>query len=206
MLKSKTKSSSSKALSEPLTMALVIDLANLRDDGVGRFHKTWNRLYGRLGENELLRRRDELRLLWTAPFSKIDLNKPDGLVESMHLGLTDRTEAVEEAWNHSPRDPLEKIVCDHWLRQAKHPWTVEWGKRQRFLAHPFSLPAVLVLACVRHSDRFGICGNDRCAAPYFFRRRRDQLFCSQDCAWPAKKAAKLRWWNKHRRGNRSKKP
>src|SRR5438046_1393037 len=97
MLKSQIKSSSSKPLSEPLTMALLIDLANLRDDSVGRFRKKWNQLYGRLGENELLRRRDELRLLWTVPFSTIDPKNPDGLAESMHLHLTARTEAIEEA-------------------------------------------------------------------------------------------------------------
>jgi len=205
MLKSNTKSSSNASLSETLTVALLRDLANLRDDGIARFRKKWNQVYGRLSENELLRRRDELRLLWTSPFSTIDPNNPDGLVDSMHLHLTDRTEDVEVAWKHSPHDPLEKIVCDHWLRQAKHPWTVEWGKRKRFLACPYSLPAVLALACVRHSGRFGICRNDQCAAPYFFTRRRDQRFCSQDCAWPAQKAAKLRWWNKHGRRSRSKK-
>jgi hypothetical protein len=205
VLKSNTKGSSKPPLSETLTVALLRELANLRDDGIGRFRRKWNRFYERLSGNELLQRRDELRLLWSAPFSTIDLNEPGGLVKSMHLQLTGRTEAIEEAWKHSPRDPLEKIVCDHWLHQAKHPWTVEWGKQKRFLAHPYSLPAVLALACVRHSERFGICRNNRCPARYFFARRRDQRFCSPECAWPAQKAAKLRWWNEHGSRTRPKK-
>jgi len=204
MPKSKTKTSSNASLSEGMTVSLLRDLANLREDGFGRFRRRWNQFYRHLSNDELLRRRDELRLLWVAPFSKIDFKNPDGLAASVPLQVTGRTEAIMEAAKHSPSDPPEKIVCDHWLHQAKYPWTVEWGKRKRFLAHPYSLPAVLALACVRHSDRFGICRNDQCAAPYFFRRRRDQRFCSQDCAWPAQKAAKLRWWNKQGRRNRSK--
>jgi hypothetical protein len=201
MQKPKAKSSSESSLSEPLTRKLLKELANLRDDGIGRFRPKWNRLYGRLSDDELLQRRDELRLLWTAPLSRIDFNDPTGLANSMPLVETIRTKAIMGNIKHSPRDPIEKIVCDHWLRQTKHPWTVEWGRRKLFLAHPSSLPAVLALACVRHADCFGICRNDKCVAPYFFKRRRDQRYCSKDCSWPAQKAAKLRWWNKH--GNRS---
>jgi hypothetical protein len=205
MPKSNAKSSSNASLSENLTLALLRDLANLRLDGFGRFRRRWSRFYEHLSENELLRRRDELRLLWIAPFSKIDFKNSKGSAASVPLEFTDRTEGLMEVVKHSRGDPLEKIVCDHWLHQAKHPWTVEWGKQKRFLAQPYSLPAVLALACVRHSDRFGICRNQKCAAPYFFLRRWDQQFCSQDCALPAQRAAKLRWWNKQGRRKGSKK-
>jgi hypothetical protein len=200
------KSSSTTPLPEARTVTLLRDLANLRDDGIKRFRNRWDQFYGRLSDYELLQRRDELRILWTAQFCKIDTDKPGGFAEAIPFEETHRTDAITEALKHFPEDPLEKVVCDHWLRRSKHPWTVEWGKRKRCLAHPYSLTDVLALACIRHSDRFGVCHNVKCVAPYFFKRRRDQLFCCYECAWPAQKAAKLRWWKKHGSRNRSKKP
>jgi hypothetical protein len=39
------------------------------------------------------------------------------------------------------------------------------------------------------------CGGPMCAAPYFFKTEKGQKFCSPDCADPARREAKLRWWN-----------
>ncbi len=39
------------------------------------------------------------------------------------------------------------------------------------------------------------CGGAVCAAPYFFRTEKGQRFCSPECADPARREAKLRWWN-----------
>ncbi len=39
------------------------------------------------------------------------------------------------------------------------------------------------------------CGGAMCAAPYFFRTEKGQKFCSPECADPARREAKLRWWN-----------
>jgi hypothetical protein len=39
------------------------------------------------------------------------------------------------------------------------------------------------------------CGGPMCAAPYFFRTEKGQKFCSPECADPARREAKLRWWN-----------
>jgi len=39
------------------------------------------------------------------------------------------------------------------------------------------------------------CGGVECAAPYFFRTEKGQRFCSPECADPARREAKLRWWN-----------
>jgi hypothetical protein len=77
---------------------------------------------------------------------------------------------------------------------------VMWSSSKKALrGNPRCLPAVLALACIRHAGHFGYCRNHSCAAPYFFTRRRDQRYCSPDCAWPAKKEAKLRWWHKKSR-------
>jgi hypothetical protein len=39
------------------------------------------------------------------------------------------------------------------------------------------------------------CGGPMCAAPYFFRMEKGQKYCSGECADPARREAKLRWWN-----------
>jgi hypothetical protein len=38
------------------------------------------------------------------------------------------------------------------------------------------------------------CGNTDCPAPFFFANRKNQKFCRDECAAPAKSAAKKRWW------------
>ena len=43
-------------------------------------------------------------------------------------------------------------------------------------------------------ERLRKCENPDCAAPYFIARRRDRLFCSEDCAHLI---AARRWWKKH---------
>lgn len=43
------------------------------------------------------------------------------------------------------------------------------------------------------------CGNPTCATPYFFRAEKGQKFCSPNCADPARKESKLKWWNEHRK-------
>jgi hypothetical protein len=42
------------------------------------------------------------------------------------------------------------------------------------------------------------CGGPTCAAPYFFRTEKGQKYCSPECADPARRGAKLRWWNENR--------
>ncbi len=39
------------------------------------------------------------------------------------------------------------------------------------------------------------CARQSCEAPYFFREGKRQRFCSPECADPARREAKLRWWN-----------
>lgn len=41
------------------------------------------------------------------------------------------------------------------------------------------------------------CKNPDCAAPYFFAGRRNQKYCSEDCALLQQKAYKRRWWQQN---------
>jgi hypothetical protein len=51
------------------------------------------------------------------------------------------------------------------------------------------------------------CEGPTCAAPYFFREEKGQKYCSPECADPARREAKLRWWNENKKnpGKRSRK-
>ena len=69
------------------------------------------------------------------------------------------------------------------------------------LSDPLRIPppsafeqAILYLHRVRH--RTVVCQNPECPARYFFATRRTQRFCSEECAKPAQREAKRRWWEK----------
>jgi hypothetical protein len=49
------------------------------------------------------------------------------------------------------------------------------------------------------------CGGPVCPAPYFFRTEKGQKYCSPECADPARREAKLKWWNDNRKNQRKKK-
>jgi|GEM_PF-7128989 len=49
------------------------------------------------------------------------------------------------------------------------------------------------------------CGGPMCSAPYFFRTEKGQKFCSPECADPARREAKLRWWNESPNSPRNRK-
>jgi hypothetical protein len=40
------------------------------------------------------------------------------------------------------------------------------------------------------------CRNEECPAPYFFAARRNQRYCSNDCALPAQREHKRQWWKR----------
>ncbi len=51
----------------------------------------------------------------------------------------------------------------------------------------------------RNSNRALHCPNPDCPAPYFLSTKKGQRYCSEQCAIPAQRAAKLRWWNANRK-------
>lgn len=48
-----------------------------------------------------------------------------------------------------------------------------------------------------------LCRNRDCRHPFFVATKRTDKYCSQECARPAKRAAKLRWWKRHGRAWRA---
>ena len=50
------------------------------------------------------------------------------------------------------------------------------------------------------------CAGPSCQAPYFFRAEKRQKFCSPECADPARREAKLKWWNESPNSPKNKAP
>jgi hypothetical protein len=63
---------------------------------------------------------------------------------------------------------------------------------------PFAFEQAMVYF-LRKAELTKVCENDACPARYYFASRRSQKYCTDHCAAPAKRAAKLRWWNENRR-------
>src|SRR5271154_753870 len=112
------KRSREKIASAATTARILLDLANLLDDGIKRFRSRWDNYFSRYTNEELLTRRDELRLLWShqlpllsqlpSNFTDEDFQNARGLV------VTERTRDLYENSEHASQR-LEEFICDHWL-------------------------------------------------------------------------------------------
>jgi len=196
------KSSSKSAALTPRTAArLLSDLVLTDAKNLGAFRRKWDRLYRDYADEALLNIADELRLLWwhVAP-SHPQFFRIENLFQQ-----TTRTEHVEKdyEWSASPDRgiSLPQFLCDKWLRMEKNGIVIHWRSRQ-IKARPTSLPTVLAVSCLHHWPYLRICINSQCRNRYFIAGRRDQKYCSPECAEPAKLAAKLKWWHENRGRNK----
>ncbi len=208
-MQKKKEKSSSKQSSEAFLKEVLVELANMRDDGITRFRKRWGQRFGHSiyhTNDQLLLRRDELRLLWREESGIImELavgNGPQWEDGTPFPGIPERAADLHEHWltEAGLHMTLGEYMCTHWLRQeGKLWWVIRWTPTdKRILAKSRSLSATVALGCMANADRMGYCRNPECPAPYFLAKRRDQKYCSDICATPAKKAAKLKWWHEHR--------
>jgi hypothetical protein len=186
---------------------LLSELANMQDDGLRAFRRKWDCLYQRYTDRELLDFRDELRLLWdsVAPFELTQeklRNQPVDVTVDLCSGVTAGQRALFEYWDEGPShsgDSLEKTICEMWLGQEKSVLYVDWTPgHRRVRPDKRSLSASLTFACVHYAEHMGMCRNPDCPSRYFIASRKNQRYCSPDCASPAKKEAKLKWWRENR--------
>jgi hypothetical protein len=59
---------------------------------------------------------------------------------------------------------------------------------------PFEQAAVYLL---NPAARTRVCNNADCPAPYFLADKRNQMYCSEDCALPAQRQFKRLWWQQN---------
>ena len=170
---------------------LLRDLANTLDDR-GSFERLrWDHRarLGRYSLSQLAMYRDELRLLWhPAPLEGIPGGIPD-----------DEYQLYQDWLKARPNAEPGEMICNRWLDRSDVGLLAVWEKGRRELTPSAAdLPAMLVYGCLLFADRLCYCENPKCSVPWFIGRRRDQQYCSNDCAWPAKKAAKRKWWKENR--------
>jgi hypothetical protein len=172
---------------------LLMELANLREDRVTEFKKTWG--FTRYNNAQILDKRDQLRLLW---LDCLHLNLPS--IGAKHEELLHKEANLSiEIYPWQPEDgvvvepeSIPEQMCEAWLQEEQVGWNVDWPGRRIFPSH-WHLPVILAVGCIDLSEHFAYCWNPDCSAPYFISRRNDQRYCSDQCAWPAKKAAKRKW-------------
>ena len=154
------------------------EVANLREDGIARFQRRYHPDFDRYEKSELFQLRDELRALWT---------------HGKQL-----PESIASVWDEDRADEtgtlLEDFICNLWLRRGRG-LLVRWGE----ILPTDEPPALLAFASVFWHSQMRVCRNPDCPARYFIAGRHDQKYCSDVCAAPAKRAAKLRSWHKNKR-------
>ena len=62
---------------------------------------------------------------------------------------------------------------------------------------PRSRTERLILELLKWSELTRYCDNPDCPAPFFIASRTSQKYCSRDCAEPAQRECKRRWWARH---------
>ena len=203
--------------------AILVALANCSDNGFQAFRDT-NSFLTEYTDAALLMFRDLLRMIWKPPRTPAEV--PPGAKTFVrgpyNRGTDPPAEGMMPLWRAAiDRTPLpwdvpaevgslQEEILNFWLRTALDyipphrswlrqttSWRAVWTKARRGLVpNGVSLPAILVDSVLQVADRLRYCRNKQCANPYFVAVRRDQLYCSRDCAAPAKRKAKLKWWRR----------
>lgn len=187
--------------------SLLCELANMHDSGVARFRAFYRKnpdlhRWDRYSDDDLLNFRDELRLLWEcdAAGKQLDLEGCRAYVPDWNSSRGRRhAEALNALVDQSSEATVQEAICNAWLRCERQSVAVIWTKRKKAIAPVrHCLPAVLALGCVQNAGHLNVCANQHCPVPYFFSKRKDQKYCSDECAAPAKREAKRRWWSVNR--------
>jgi hypothetical protein len=180
---------------------LIQQLANLSEANLERFRRLYAQdgLYqaNRYPDAKLLQLRDELRWVWEAD---AEPGKWDLRTFRSYSG-EQNTDGLENAIADQPGEaPVTVTICNMWLRREKQPVVVSLKRPRGLRIGPTRqcLPAILAWGCTYYSGTLKVCANTDCATPYFISKRKDQKYCSPECAAPAKREAKRKWWKENR--------
>lgn len=68
----------------------------------------------------------------------------------------------------------------------------------RYFPPPVTAVEAAAFYLQRNFNRARHCLNPDCPAPYFIVSKKGQRYCSEECAKPAQREAKRKWWTEHR--------
>ena len=170
----------------PLRQRLLLDLTNMRNDGLEWFQWRWQFKIRPERDKDISRLRNELRAVWKDP-------RGDDAYNILMKWL---------AWRPSR---------EHLRVYKNTPWIIQWVNPKHYV--PFycdveaarlvpdwgTVRAMLIQGVFEHWRNFKICANADCAAPYFVAKRKDQTVCDAEiCKAEKQRQHALKWWNENR--------
>jgi hypothetical protein len=115
---------------------------------------------------------------------------PDAKIPALLVLLL--SDFIQQAW--SSTDPREREWKLFLARKQVWDLLMPAGWEAPLNAPP-RIPLEDAVAHLQSQDRRARrCANVDCPAPFFFSNRKNQKFCREECAAPARSAAKKRWW------------
>jgi hypothetical protein len=170
---------------------VLLDLANLHDEGFVWFHRKWEKTFFRgqsqPSERETLKLRDDLRQVWSLD---VEDNQKHDIVRS---------------WFHWKPSPPPVIFGGVGFNPRFTMWepVLHSGK---ILPAASSLHAQLVQGVLEQYHRFAICQNPGCPSRFFLSKRSDQRYCERgECTSYAQRNYALGWWNREGKDLRKRK-
>jgi hypothetical protein len=189
---------------------LLEELANLQDgsDAIRQFRRKFPFVRYQYSDTQLLEKRNQLRELWyqcspVKPESEDVEYEPPPQEEEEWRTKLDYADFQTPDGDWIEPEPIQGQICKMWLDEEPQAWLIGWtNKERRIFPKEWCLPIVLAVACMEYGDRLAVCWNhDQCAAPFFIRKRSDQRYCTNECARPAQREAKRKWWKTNRGKN-----
>jgi hypothetical protein len=167
-------------------------LANLKlqADAIAKLHRDYMEvLPGDFDAATTARLRRQLQRAWVAP----DLRQREWFLHELESHYH-KLRGVRELRKNIADPVWEQAVLGEDLRPDSPIFELQLMEPP---AEPSALEAI-VLYFKRNAERARYCPNADCPAPYFFATNKNQKFCSTECAKPAQRDNKLRWWNENR--------
>jgi hypothetical protein len=149
---------------------LLVELANLSDAGINRLRNRRKQVWNWLGtvsDDQLMAFRKTLREIWQADHAT-------------------RIKQLADFMLSTPRGNNRDSAA--WL---------PWFPNARIEPNPLNIYGQIVQGVLDQHERFGICHNPECPAPYFLKRRKDQKHCEMGpCTEYTQRQHANKYWHK----------
>jgi hypothetical protein len=195
---------------------LLVDLANLRDDGaIEWFWGKWHEHVMSEAAEDLLELRDELQTIWR--WTEITEYPDLGFSSSGPIKFIYKWRSRVYHDDLSPNQILERWLVWRPSVERLKAWQREGWIDARFrntfgylpfgcsltarqlIAHNGALRAMLIVGVFDHWGHFKYCANPNCVTPYFIAKRKDQTVCDAEiCKAEKQREHARRWWNENR--------
>ncbi len=122
--------------------------------------------------------------------SELDRKKP---ASDRSSSLTQFENELKSMLERLWKEPTPFIIEARLMRVAGHEANYE-AEKGRLVKDNFLM---VLLFAIKHAHLLHYCQNPECKKPYFVAQRASQVYCSVQCAEPAQREAKIRWWREH---------